>query len=67
VLWNPAEDEGALVIVGPDGDLRFSQEDGDALEVALSGTSFGQEDLKCAEPAEMIRRLWAQGYLEKTA
>jgi ribosomal protein L16 Arg81 hydroxylase len=65
VPWNPADDEGALVIVGPDGDLRFAQEDGDALEVALSGAPFGEADLKCAEPAEMIRRLWAQGYLEK--
>ncbi|MDP8994779.1 MAG: cupin domain-containing protein [Pseudomonadota bacterium] len=67
VPWNPAEDEGDLVIVGPDGDLRFAQEDGDALERALSGAPFGQEDLACDNPAEMIRRLWAHGYLEKIA
>ncbi|HEX8527478.1 cupin domain-containing protein [Allosphingosinicella sp.] len=65
VPWNAAEDEGALVIVGPGGDLRFKEEDGDALEIALSGGPFGEDELNCAEPAEMIRRLWAHGYLEK--
>ena len=65
VPWNAAEDEGALVIVGPDGDLRFTQDDGDALELALSGAPFGEDDLNCADPVEMIRRLWSHGYLEK--
>lgn len=65
VPWNAAEDEGALVIVGPGGDMRFRQEDGDALDVALSGAPFGEADLACADPAEMIRRLWANGYLDK--
>jgi hypothetical protein len=67
VPWNAAEDEGALVIVGPGGDMRFTQEDGDALEVALSGEAFAASDLECADSAELIRRLWSHGYLEKVA
>ena len=65
VPWTAAEDEGALVIVGPGGDMRFTEEDGDALDVALSGEPFGEADLPVADPAAMIRRLWANGYLEK--
>lgn len=65
VPWNLAEDEGAPVLVGPGGDLRFTPEDCDALEVALSGAAFGAADLACAEPAQMIRRLWTHGYLER--
>lgn len=65
VPWNAADDEGAIAIIGPGGDLRFAEADGDALDVALSGEPFGEADLKCADPAEMIRILWAQGYLEK--
>lgn len=65
VPWNPAEDEGALVIVGPGGDMQFKAEDGDALDIALSGSPFAEADLKCADPAEMIRLLWSHGYLEK--
>ncbi len=65
VPWNAADDEGAIAIIGPGGDLRFAEADGDALDVALSGNPFGEADLKCADPAEMIRILWAQGYLEK--
>jgi hypothetical protein len=67
VPWNAADDDGALAIVGPGGDLRFAQADGDALDIALSGEPFGQEDLSCADPVEMIRILWAHGYLEKVA
>jgi ribosomal protein L16 Arg81 hydroxylase len=67
VPWTAAEDEGALVIVGPGGDMRFTEADGDALDVALSGEPFAEADLACAEPAEMIRRLWTNGYLEKVA
>ena len=65
VPWNPAEDEGDLVIVGPGGDMRFKEADGDALDVALSGAPFTQEELNCEDPVEMIRLLWSQGYLEK--
>lgn len=65
VPWNAAEDEGDLVIVGPDGDLRFKEADGDALDVALSGEPFEEADLACEDPAGMIRKLWASGYLEK--
>jgi ribosomal protein L16 Arg81 hydroxylase len=67
VPWNAADDDGALAIVGPGGDLRFAEADGDALDIALSGEPFGESDLKCADPAEMIRILWAHGYLEKVA
>ncbi|MFN3946429.1 MAG: cupin domain-containing protein [Allosphingosinicella sp.] len=63
--WNLAEDEGATVLVGPGGDLRFAPEDGDALGIALSGAPFAETDLACAEPAEMIRKLWTHGYLER--
>ena len=35
--WNVADDEGKLVLIGPGGDLDFKAEDGDALELALSG------------------------------
>jgi ribosomal protein L16 Arg81 hydroxylase len=65
VPWNAAGDEGDLVIVGPGGDMRFKEEDGDALDVALSGEPFGEADLACEDPAGMIKRLWANGYLEK--
>jgi ribosomal protein L16 Arg81 hydroxylase len=65
VPWNAAEDEGDLVIIGPGGDMRFKEADGDALDVALSGEPFGEADLACEDPAGMIRRLWANGYLEK--
>ena len=66
VPWSAAEDDGKLVIVGPGGDMRFEETDGDALDVALSGDPFAEGDLACEDPAGMIRRLWANGYLEKT-
>ena len=65
VPWNLAEDEGKLVLVGPGGDVEFAAEDEDALDTALAGAPFGIADLNCPEPAEMIRKLWANGYLEK--
>ena len=64
VPWNVADDDGKLVLIGPGGDLDFKPEDGDALEAALSGAPFGAADLKCEAPAELIRTLWAAGYLE---
>ena len=63
--WNVADDEGRLVLIGPGGDLDFKAEDGDALDVALSGAPFGAADLACEAPAELIRTLWAAGYLER--
>jgi hypothetical protein len=64
--WNVAEDEGGkLVLIGPGGDLDFAQEEGDALELALSGAPFVAADLKCEKPAELVQRLWAGGYLER--
>jgi lysine-specific demethylase/histidyl-hydroxylase NO66 len=65
VPWNVADDEGKLVLIGPGGDLDFKAEDGDALDIALSGAPFKASDLKCHEPEELIRTLWAGGYLER--
>jgi ribosomal protein L16 Arg81 hydroxylase len=67
VPWNVADDEGKLVLIGPGGDLDFKAEDGDALDVALSGAPFTAADLPCEDPAELIRMLWASGYLERLA
>ena len=66
VPWNIAgDDENKLVLIGPGGDLDFTEADGDALELALSGAPFVAADLKCAAPDEMLQRLWAAGYLER--
>ena len=65
--WNGADDEGKLVLIGPGGDLDFNADDGDALDVALSGAPFAAEDLKCKDPAELIKTLWSGGYLERIA
>lgn len=67
VPWNVADDEGKLVLIGPGGDLDFGADDGDALDVALSGAPFAAADLKCKEPAELIKTLWSGGYLERIA
>jgi len=53
------------VLIGPGGDLDFKAEDGDALDVALSGAPFVASDLACEDPAELIQTLWAGGYLER--
>ena len=63
--WNVADDEGKLVLIGPGGDLEFDAEEGDALDVALSGAPFTAADLPSEEPDELIRTLWAAGYLER--
>jgi len=65
VPWNVADDEGKLVLIGPGGDLDFEADDGDALDIALSGAPFTAADLKCKEPAELIKTLWSGGYLER--
>jgi len=67
VPWNVADDEGKLVLIGPGGDLDFEAEDGDALDVALSGAPFVAADLKCKDPADLIKTLWSGGYLERLA
>jgi len=67
VPWNVADDEGKLVLIGPGGDLDFEAEEGDALDVALSGAPFTAADLKCKDPAELIKTLWSGGYLERIA
>jgi len=65
VPWNVADDDGKLVLIGPGGDLEFAAEDGDALDVALSGAPFAAADLGCEKPEGLIRTLWAGGYLER--
>jgi hypothetical protein len=65
VPWNVADDEGKLILIGPGGDLEFDDEAGDALDVALSGAPFSAADLPNKDPAELIRILWAAGYLER--
>lgn len=65
VQWNVADDEGKLVLIGPDGDLDFKPEDGDALDIALSGATFSAAELKCEEPDDLVRTLWAAGFLER--
>jgi ribosomal protein L16 Arg81 hydroxylase len=65
VPWNVADDEGKIVLIGPGGDVSFSGDDGDALDIALSGEPFTLADLRCADPEDMIRRLWAHGYIER--
>jgi hypothetical protein len=65
VPWNVADDEGKLILIGPGGDLEFKEDDGDALDIALSGEAFTAADLKVDKPVELIRTLWAAGYLER--
>jgi lysine-specific demethylase/histidyl-hydroxylase NO66 len=67
VPWNLADDEGKLVLIGPGGDTELQGEDGDALDVALSGAPFTAAELKCENPDELIKTLWASGYLERIA
>jgi hypothetical protein len=67
VPWNVADDEGKLVLIGPGGDLDFNADDGDALDVALSGAPFAAADLNCKDPANLIKTLWSGGYLERIA
>ena len=63
--WNVADDEGKLVLIAPGGDLVFASEDGDALDIALSGKPFRLSDLECADPPALLRRLWSAGFLER--
>ena len=65
VPWNVADDDGKLVLIGPGGDLDFEAEEGDALDIALSGAPFTPADLKCKDPADLIKTLWSGGYLER--
>ena len=57
--------EGKLVLIAPGGDLVFEEEDGDALDVALSGKPFQLADLPCADPPAMLRLLWTGGLIER--
>lgn len=60
-----AQDGDRPVLVGPGGDLHFDRADNDALERALSGEAFAVADLSCPDPQGLLRRLWANGYLER--
>ena len=46
-------------------DLEFKAEEGDALDIALSGDPFTAAELQAEKPEELIRTLWAGGYLER--
>lgn len=66
VPWNvAADDEGRIVLIGPGGDIVFAPEDGDALEIALSGEPFSLDELKSTAPEQMVNLLWTHGYLER--
>ena len=65
VPWQVADDEGKLALIGPGGDIFFDDDDGDALDVALSGKDFAVDDLPCKDPKRVLRKLWANGYLER--
>jgi hypothetical protein len=65
VPWQIADDEGKLALIGPGGDLPFDDDDGDALDLALSGKPFAVDDLPCKDPPRVLRKLWANGYLER--
>jgi len=64
VQWRLRGGEPDLVLVGPGGDLRFDAEQGRALELALSGAAFAPGDLPAREPQRLVRKLWANGFLE---
>jgi bifunctional lysine-specific demethylase and histidyl-hydroxylase NO66 len=63
--WTVADDEGEIALIGPGGDLLFKPEEAEALQTALFGDPFRIEDLPCPDPAGLVRRLWANGYLER--
>jgi lysine-specific demethylase/histidyl-hydroxylase NO66 len=65
VPWTLAEDDDKPVLVGPGGDLELKPEDADALDLVLSGEPFRPADLPCEDPLELVRTLWAAGYLER--
>lgn len=65
VPWQIADDEGKLALIGPGGDLFFDDDDGPALDLALSGKLFAVDDLPCKDPPRVLRKLWANGYLER--
>ncbi|WP_114951084.1 cupin domain-containing protein [Sphingosinicella terrae] len=65
VPWNVADDDGKIVLIGPGGDLDFKAEDGDALDIALSGEPFRADALPGNDPVEITRMLWAAGFIER--
>jgi hypothetical protein len=60
-----AEDDGVLVVIAPGGELKFAPSDRDALDLALSGGAFAMQDLRAAEPADMIAKLLAYGLIAR--
>ena len=67
VPWNVADDEGKLVLIGPGGDMVFEAADGDALDIALSGEPFAAGQLPVDDALDLVRKLWAAGFIERTA
>ncbi len=66
VPFQLADDDGRIALIGPGGDIFFGTGDLPALELALSGDAFGRDDLStAADPHYVIRKLWANGYLER--
>jgi ribosomal protein L16 Arg81 hydroxylase len=65
VPWNLAEDAGKPVLVGPGGDLELKPEDTEALDLIFSGEIFQPADLPSEEPLELVRTLWAAGYIQR--
>ena len=65
VLWRATRDASDLILTGPGGDLRFSGSDEAALTQALSGEAFDPRLLAAPDPARLVDRLWANGYLEQ--
>lgn len=67
VPFQLADDDGRVALIGPGGDILFGPGDLASLETALSGEVFGRDDLTAADPRYIIRKLWANGYLERVA
>lgn len=65
VQWRLDEEDDALLLIGPGGDMRFPTADRAALEHALGGGGFEWTELASDKPKEMIRRLWAFGLIEQ--
>ena len=65
VPWNVADDEGKLVLIGPGGDLDFKRRGWRRARRRPVRRAVRPPTSKCEEPAELIRTLWAGGYLER--
>jgi hypothetical protein len=64
LLWRLSDDRGDIILTGPGGDLRFPSSEEATLCAALSGREFDPAHLPSPDPARLVERLWANGYLE---